>query len=608
MTNFREKHRQAAATSRRLNLAFWLAALASYLSYSLACALTLFGISPLIAVYSGQHFVSRYLWISLAFGLVPTGIMLLAYSDARRKMRERSAGEQARALGAEPTRDNSARDRRYTNLVAEMSAASGNPPPETFIQRHDLSINAFILGGADDSLALTISQGALDSLTRDELQAVIAHEYGHIENGDLALYSQLTAILHGYYIISEWQNQQDRIHTAPEANLFDLRGLLANEQGYSYTGGILALFGSIHYLCGRLLQAAFSRQREHMADARAVQYTRHPDALIGALKKALALQQNGVRLLRPPLDRAHIYFIYYQSAQNRLLRTHPPLRERIQSWGGGDVSERELDAILFDIQQQARDQYETNPVQRSKSALTSSATYPLISLDRTLAAQHYPAPVDAAAALLALYIYHSGASPFDIEQNRVIPLETLDAARPALNTIEHAAPLAQIPLLGHLTRATATLSESEKDTLEQHIRRLIKLDKHLSRYELAAYICWRASRHPAGNDSNYRAQRDAIIYLYDYLISDAPDDDEAQENYQRLWTSSLPLDAPPHTALDTQDAKTGLQLCRHLEALRQLDVTYRKVLLDAIEGYYRRREKVTLPQAYLRYALQQALS
>ena len=608
MTNFREKHRQAAATSRRLNLAFWLAALASYLSYSLACALTLFGISPLIAVYSGQHFVSRYLWLSLAFGLVPTGIMLLAYSDARRKMRERSAGEQARALGAEPTRDNSARDRRYTNLVAEMSAASGNPPPETFIQRHDLSINAFILGGADDSLALTISQGALDSLTRDELQAVIAHEYGHIENGDLALYSQLTAILHGYYIISEWQNQQDRIHTAPEANLFDLRGLLANEQGYSYTGGILALFGSIHYLCGRLLQAAFSRQREHMADARAVQYTRHPDALIGALKKALALQQNGVRLLRPPLDRAHIYFIYYQSAQNRLLRTHPPLRERIQSWGGGDVSERELDAILFDIQQQARDQYETNPVQRGKSALTSSATYPLISLDRTLAAQHYPAPADPAAALLALYIYHSGASPFDIEQNRVIPLETLDAARPALNTIEHAAPLAQIPLLGHLTRATAALSESEKNTLEQHIQRLIKLDKHLSRYELAAYICWRASRHPAGNDSNYRAQRDAITYLYDYLISDAPDDDEAQENYQRLWTSSLPLDAPPHTALDTQDAKTGLQLCRHLETLRQLDATYRKALLDAIEGYYRRREKLTLPQAYLRYALQQALS
>ena len=608
MTNFREKHRQAAATSRRLNLAFWLAALASYLSYSLACALTLFGISPLIAVYSGQHFVSRYLWLSLAFGLVPTGIMLLAYSDARRKMRERSAGEQARALGADPTRDNSARDRRYTNLVAEMSAASGNPPPETFIQRHDLSINAFILGGADDSLALTISQGALDSLTRDELQAVIAHEYGHIENGDLALYSQLTAILHGYYIISEWQNQQDRIHTAPEANLFDLRGLLANEQGYSYTGGILALFGSIHYLCGRLLQAAFSRQREHMADARAVQYTRHPDALIGALKKALALQHNGVRLLRPPLDRAHIYFIYYQSAQNRLLRTHPPLRERIQSWGGGDVSERELDAILFDIQQQARDQYETNPVQRGKSALTSTATYPLISLDRTLAAQHYPAPADPAAALLALYIYHSGASPFDIEQNRVIPLETLDAARPALNTIEHAAPLAQIPLLGHLTRATATLSEAQKNTLEQHIQRLIKLDKHLSRYELAAYICWRASRHPAGNDSNYRAQRDAIIYLYDYLISDAPDDDEAQENYQRLWTSSLPLDAPPHTALDTQDAKTGLQLCRHLEALRQLDVTYRKVLLDAIEGYYRRREKLTLPQAYLRYALQQALS
>ena len=608
MTTFRAKHREAAAASRRLNLAFWLAALASYFSYSLACALTLFGISPLIAAYSGAHFASRYLWISLAVGLIPTSIMLLAYSDARRKMRERSAGEQARALGAEPTRDDHPRDRRYTNLVAEMSAASGNPPPETYIHRRDMSINAFILSGADDSLALTISQGALDSLSRDELQAVIAHEYGHIENGDLALYSQLTAILHGYYTISEWQNRQDHIHTAPEANLFDLRGLLTNEHGYNYTGGILALFGSIHYLCGRLLQAAFSRQREHMADARAVQYTRHPDALIGALKKALALQHDGVRLIRPPRDRAHIYFIYYQSAQNRLLRTHPPLRERIKTWGGGDVSERELDALLFDIQQQARDHYETDPVQRGKSALASPVAYPLLSLDRTLAAQHFPAPADPAAALIALYIYHSGASPFDIEQNRVIPPKTLDAARNALATIEHTAPLAQIPLLGHLTRATAPLSEAQKNTLEQHIQRLIKLDKHLSRYELAAYICWRASRCPAGHASNYREQRDAITYLYDYLISDNPDDDEAQENYQRLLQNSLPIDAPPHTLLDTADHKTGLQLCRHLETLRQLDHTYRKALLDAINAYYQRLENLTLPQAYLRYAIQQALT
>ena len=608
MTTYRAKHREAAAASRRLNLAFWLAALASYLSYSLACALTLFGVSPLIAAYSGAHFASRYLWISLAVGLIPTAIMLLAYSDARRKMRERSAGEQARALGAEPTRDDHPRDRIYTNLVAEMSAASGRPPPETYIHRRDMSINAFILGGADDSLALTISQGALDSLSRDELQAVIAHEYGHIENGDLALYSQLTAILHGYYTISEWQNRRDHIHTAPEANLFDLRGLLSNEHGYNYTGGILAIFGSIHYLCGRLLQAAFSRQREHMADARAVRYTRHPGALIGALKKALALQHNGIRLIRPPRDRAHIYFIYYQSAQNRLLRTHPPLRERIQTWGGGEVSERELDALLFDIQQQARDHYETDPVQRGKSALASTATYPLLSLDRTLAAQHFPAPADPAAALIALYIYHSGANPFDIEQNRVIPPKTLDAARNALATIEHTAPLAQIPLLGHLTRATITLSEAQKNTLEQHIQRLIKLDKHLSRYELAAYICWRASRCPAGHASNYREQRDAITYLYDYLVSDAPDDDEAQENYQRLLKNSLPIDAPPHTPLDTADAKTGLQLCRHLETLRQLDTTYRKALLDAINAYYQRLEKLTLPQAYLRYAIQQALA
>ena len=599
MTTFRAKHRAAATASRRLHLAFWLGALACYLCYTGICAALLF--APYII--AGDNPISRFLWLSLILGLVPTGIMLLAYNDARQKMRERTAGEQARALGAEATHDHSRRDRYYTNLVAEMSAASGRPPPETYVLRRDMSINAFILGGADGTLALTISQGALDSLTRDELQAVIAHEYGHIDNGDLAIYSQLTAMLHGYYILSEWENQQDQVRTAPEANLF-----FVSEYRYNYTGSLLAILGSILHLYGRLLQAAFSRQREQMADARAVQYTRYPEALTGALKKALALQHNGIRLIRPPRDRAHIYFIYYQSAQNRLLRTHPPLRERIKTWGGGDVSARELDALLFDIQQQARDHYETDPVQRGKSALASTATYPLISLDRTLAAQHFPAPVDAAAALIALYIYHSGANPFDIEQNRVIPPKTLDAARNALATIEHTAPLAQIPLLGHLTRATITLSEAQKNTLEQHIQRLIKLDKHLSRYELAAYICWRASRHPAGNASNYREQRDAITYLYDYLISDNPDDAAPQENYQRLLQNSLPLDAPPHTPLDTHDTKSGLQLCRHLETLRQLDHTYRKALLDAINTYYRQMERLTLPQAYLRYAIQQALA
>ena len=614
MTTFRAKHREADVASRRLQIAFWLGALASYLTYSLACALTLFGVSPIIAAVTqdGPHtFSSLYLHISLIAGLIPTAALLIAYTDMQRKMRATSADEQARALGAELACPEKHRaDRLYINLVAEMSAASGNAVPATYIQRNDDSINAFVVGGADGSLALTVSQGAIDSLTRDELQAIIGHEYGHIENGDLAIYARLTAMVHGYYIISDWPNRQERIHTAPEANLFDLRGIMRNDDSpdISIPAAAFTILGSILYLYGRLLQAAFSRRREEMADARAVQYTRNPDALVSALKKAWALQENGINPRRPPRDRAHIYFIHYQSGLNRLLRTHPPLRERIKTWGGGDVSARELEALLFDIQQQARDHYETDPVQRGKSALASPVAYPLLSLDRTLAAQHFPVPADPAAALIALYIYHSGANPFDIEQNRVIPPKTLDAARNALATIEHTAPLAQIPLLGHLTRATAPLSEAQKNTLEQHIQRLIKLDKHLSRYELAAYICWRASRCPAGHASNYREQRDAITYLYDYLISDNPDDDEAQKNYQRLLQNSLPIDAPPHTLLDTADHKTGLQLCRHLETLRQLDHTYRKALLDAINTYYQRLEKLTLPQAYLRYAIQQALT
>ena len=613
-TLFREEHQQADIASRRLQIAFWLGALASYLTYSLACALTLFGVSPIIAALrdSSHTFSSLYLHISLIAGLIPTAALLIAYTDMQRKMRSTSADEQARALGAEPACPEKHRaDRLYTNLVAEMSAASGNAVPATYIQRNDDSINAFVVGGADGSLALTVSQGAIDSLTRDELQAIIGHEYGHIENGDPAIYTRLTAMVHGYYIISDWPNRQERIHTAPEANLFDLRGIMRNDDSpdISIPAAAFTILGSILYLYGRLLQAAFSRRREEMADARAVQYTRNPDALVSALKKAWALQENGINPRRPPRDRAHIYFIHYQSGLNRLLRTHPPLAERIRTWGGGDISAEELDAILFDIQEHRRNQYEIDPAKRSQDALALNPTYPILSLDRSLAAVHYPAPADPAAALLALYIYHSGAYYYTLEDEGTIPRATLDASRNAYTTIEHSEPVAQIALLAHLTQATAALGEEQKNTLEQHIRHLIKHDRQLSRYELAAYIVWRASRIPGGNAADYRAHRDAITYLYTYLASDDPDDDNPAATYQKLLANGLPLtDAPAYNPIDTAAHQNGLRLCRHLETLRQLAPSYRQTLLDSINTYYRHKQQLTLKQAYLRFALQQALA
>ena len=150
---------------------------------------------------------------------------------------------------------------------------------------------------------------------------------------------------------------------------------------------------------------------------------------------------------------------------------------------------------------------------------------------------------------------------------------------------------------------------AEKQRLDPIIRHLVEHDGQLSRYELAAFIAWRATCI-TGRGADYRAHEADIAWLYNFLACDDPDDPNPQATYEDLLeVSALPLrQTPAWQPLDTGSSKTGLQLCRHLEALRQLDVTYRKVLLDAIEGYYRRREKVTLPQAYLRYALQQALS
>jgi Zn-dependent protease with chaperone function len=212
--------------------------------------------------------------------------------------------------------------KRLRNIIEEMAIASGVPVPEIYVLEQEPAINAFAAGHTPANACITVTQGALDHLNRDELQGVIGHEFSHILNGDMRLNIQLMGAIFGLLVIAVIGRLV--FNFAPRGgNDRDRRG------GMSWAAvGIAAIvLGYLGLLAGRILQAAVSRQRERLADASAVQFTRNTTGLKGALLKIAALEE-GSKFVAADADQvAHMLFA---PGMDRIFATHPPLLERIR--------------------------------------------------------------------------------------------------------------------------------------------------------------------------------------------------------------------------------------------------------------------------------------
>lgn len=226
------------------------------------------------------------------------------------------------------------RERRLLNVVEEMAIASGTPVPAVYVLDDEPSINAFAAGLTTSDAVVAVTRGTLEKLNRDELQGVVGHEFSHILNGDMRLNLRLTALLFGILVLG----------LAGRGILWSFRyaRFSRSSRGGKNSGGIvvvilfvglaLLIIGYVGYFFGRLIQAAVSRQREFLADASAVQFTRNPLGLTGALKK-IGGYALGSRL---QTDKAaaigHFFFAQsFRSGFTGLWSTHPPLAERIRA-------------------------------------------------------------------------------------------------------------------------------------------------------------------------------------------------------------------------------------------------------------------------------------
>lgn len=332
MKNFFEYQEEARRRTRLLIVLYGLAVVGTVLlTYFLVWALFY------VPALSGPSSWTTLPVFEPRIFLLVTGVVVLLIGGMTAMMTaELASGGRAVALmlgGREvivPARD--FREKRLLNVVEEMAIASGVPVPPVFIMDEEDGINAFAAGYSPDQAVIGVSRGALEYLNRDELQGVIAHEFSHVLNGDMRLNIRLIAIIFGIMGLAAFGSQLMRSSRGSSRDRGSIQLILL--------GLGLYLLGIVGAFFGNLIKAMVSRQREFLADASAVQFTRNPAGIGGALKKIGGLKQGSTVRNLHASETAHLFFADALFAQrlSQLFATHPPLPERIRridpQWDG----------------------------------------------------------------------------------------------------------------------------------------------------------------------------------------------------------------------------------------------------------------------------------
>ena len=278
--------------------------------------------------------VQFVLWNPKIFLGATLGVLAVIFIGSAYKTSELSAGGSAVAtlMGGRLVSQNTTdlNERKLLNVVEEMSIAAGVPMPQVYVLNDERGINAFAAGHTTGDAAIGVTRGCIEMLSRDELQGVIGHEFSHILNGDMKLNLRLIGIIFGLLCLAtvgrillntRSGNSRDRNNALP---LFGLA---------------LVILGAIGVFFGRLIQAAVSRQREFLADASSVQFTRNPGGLSGALQK-IGRYGFGSKLESDHApDLCHMFFGNgLGESLFGAMATHPPIPDRIHAidpqWDG----------------------------------------------------------------------------------------------------------------------------------------------------------------------------------------------------------------------------------------------------------------------------------
>lgn len=320
---FFEFQRQARGQTTRLLLAFGLTVLLLLVAVNAALALA-WGLTWGFWMPGDLSFPRH-------FFAVNTGVTLLfvlgGWWVETSRLGEGGGVRLAEQLGARAAYPSGGFDeQRFCNIVDEMAISSNVKRPQAMVLARDPGINAFAAGWDEDDSVVAVTQGALEHLTRDELQGLVAHEFSHIGEGDTRLNMRLVGMVFGLEMLYRMGQTLFEPDTRDRRMLASLIGLA------------IMVAGWLGWLAGHALQAAVSRQREHLADARAVQWTRNRDGLGGVLRKILTQQKAGVPTRCVGSVVQHMLLVANESGKVAgWFDSHPPLTERIRRIYGRDA-------------------------------------------------------------------------------------------------------------------------------------------------------------------------------------------------------------------------------------------------------------------------------
>lgn len=491
--NFFRHQEEARRNTGRLILLFSLAVIAVILTVNLlfiaGIGFTL-GAHRISGIYDAEH------WAVVSF----TTLAVILISSFFRQLSLSKGSDVANSLGA-TLLDPGSRDpdeRRLLNIVEEMAIASGMPVPDVYVME-DSGINAFAAGYQPSDAVVGVTRGAISALTRDQLQGVIAHEFSHIFNGDMRMNMRLTGIIYGIVFIGEIGRMIVRgshnrgfttRRTDPRAAIF---------------GFALMAIGYGGEFFGRMIKSAVSRQREFLADASAVQFTRNPDGISGALK--VIGYGAGSRVGSPSaLEVSHFFFGPVMRFRRTMFATHPPLDERIQKiqpgWDGHYLKPRMQHIELRDFSYNdsdaisgfsgSHDQTPANVDNTEAPAESGYATVPYESRGEEFLRSELAIINAMSAEALVFALLMSGSSEETArEQQNMIQQKhgsaTFREALRYLNEVRRTDKEVRLELVERAMPALRRMSLKQYRTMNQTLVGMIQLDNRIDLFEWCLY-------------------------------------------------------------------------------------------------------------------------
>lgn len=494
-----------------------------------------------------------------------------------------------------------AKHRQLLNVVEEMAIASGIPVPPVYVMQEERGINAFAAGMSIDDAVIGVTQGALDSFTRDELQGVIAHEFSHILNGDMRLNTRLIGVLFGITCIAHFGHLVlDNTHHTSRVS----RSSSDSDKGFAVImliAIICLVLGWIGTLFGSMIKAAISRQREFLADASAVQFTRNDQGIAGALKKIGSHMAGSSLNTKASDEMSHMMFGQSKiSGFSGLFATHPPLEERIRriepGWDGSfsQSSHRPTTSFENDNVSGFSSGTSTQPEKPTTAELSEVGQQLLNQLPSELidiAREPY------SARFIAFVLIFDGS---ELQREMIKSHIPNVSQAQLLPWLDYDLPLhLRFPLLELSIPALKSLSEGQKNRLCQVLRELSQTDDHYSLAEwcvinllekqlLESYGCTKQIQ-------SLKQLKESVFWLLREL---AWVSHSQPEDAQRAFSSALTCLGFNDAELQPANKNWGLNRAA-LELLLQLKPKSRRLFVKACRLAIESDGKVTVAEGEL---------